>query len=105
MQTKQFLYFKRNSEQKIIAFTGDKMKPDLICKYLGILTDAKIIFEVQLNFVLSKIATAIRLLNFRIVVFKSIVISQFFLSIGFLQTQKPISKRKNGAPANEYLSY
>ena len=43
-----------------IVFWGQEVKPQNHCRYLGIIIDSKLNFNVQLNKVLSKMATAIR---------------------------------------------
>ena len=43
-----------------IVFRGHEIKPQSHCRYLGIMTDSKLNFYVQLNKVLSNMATAIR---------------------------------------------
>ena len=43
-----------------IVFGGQEIKPQSHCRYLGIIIDSKLNFHVQLNKVLSNMATAIR---------------------------------------------
>ena len=77
-----------------IVFRGQEIKPQSHCRYLGIIIDSKLNFHVQLNKVLSNIATAIRsiyLLRFqlplkaRLILFKSLVLSHLTFSALFFQ--------------------
>ena len=43
-----------------IVFRGQEIKPQNYCRYLGIIIDSKLNFHVQLNKVLSNMATAMR---------------------------------------------
>ena len=77
-----------------IIFRGQEIKPQSHCRYLGIIIDSKLNFHVQLNNVLSNMATAIRsiyLLRYqlpleaRLMLFKSLVLSHLTFSALFLQ--------------------
>ena len=77
-----------------IVFRGQEIKPQSHCRYLGIIIDSKLNFHVQLNKVLSNMATAIRsiyLLRYqlplkaRLMLFKSLVLSHLTFSALFFQ--------------------
>ena len=77
-----------------IVFWGQKNKPQSHCRYLGILINSKLNFHVQLNKVLSNMATAIRsiyLLRYqfplkaRLMLLKSLVLSHLTFSALFFQ--------------------
>ena len=77
-----------------IVFRGQEIKTQSHCRYLGIIIDSKLIFHVQLNKVLSNMATSIRsiyLLRYqlpleaRLMLFKSLVLSHLIFSALFIQ--------------------
>ena len=77
-----------------IVFRGQEIKPQSHCRYLGIIIDSKLNFHVQLNKVLSNMATAIRsiyplryqlTLEARLMLFKSLVLSHLTFSALFFQ--------------------
>ena len=77
-----------------IVFRGQEIKSQSHCRYLGIIIDSKLNFHVQLNKVLSNMATAIRsiyLLRYqlpleaRLMLFKSLVLSHLTFSALFFQ--------------------
>ena len=77
-----------------IVFRGQEIKPQSHCRYLSIIIDSKLNFHVQLNKVLSNMATAIRsiyLLRYqlpleaRLMLFKSLVLSHLTFSALFFQ--------------------
>ena len=76
---------------------GQENKPQNHCRYLGIMIDSKLNFHVQLNKVLSNMATAIRSiyliryrlpLKARLMLFKSLVLSHLTFSALFFQNLK-----------------
>ena len=77
-----------------IVFRGQEIKLQSHCRYLGMIVDSKLNFHVQLNKVLSNMATAIRSiyliryqlpLNARLMLFKSLVLSHLTFSALFFQ--------------------
>ena len=77
-----------------IVFRGQEIKSQSHCRYLGITIDSKLNFHVQLNKVLSNMATAIRsiyLLRYQLpleaqlMLFKSLVLSHLSFSAIFFQ--------------------
>ena len=77
-----------------IVFRGQEIKPQSHCRYLDIIIDSKLKFHVQLNKVLSNMATAIRSIYFsryqlpleaRLMLFKSLVLSHLTFSALFFQ--------------------
>ena len=77
-----------------IVFRGQEIKPQSHCRYLGIIIDSKLNFHVQLNKVLSNMATAIwsiYLLSYqlpleaRLMLFKSLVLSHLTFTALFFQ--------------------
>ena len=85
---------KENENFDPIVFRGQEIKPQIQCRYLGIMIDSKLNFHVQLNKVLSNMATAIRsiyLLRYqlplkaRLMLFKSLVLSHLTFSALFFQ--------------------
>ena len=85
---------KENENFGPIAFRGQEIKPQCHCRYLGIIIDYKLNFPVQLNNVLSNMATAIRFiyllryqlpLKARLMLFKSLVFSHLTFSALFFQ--------------------
>ena len=77
-----------------IVFRGQEIKPQIHCRYLGIIIDSKLNFHVQLNNVLSNMATAIRSMYFlryqlpleaQLMLFKSLVLSHLTFSALFFQ--------------------
>ena len=85
---------KENENFGPIVFQGQEIKPQCHCRYLGIIIDSKLNFHVQLNKVLSNMATAIRsiyLLRYqlplkaRLMLFKSLVLSHLTFSALFFQ--------------------
>ena len=51
---------KENENFDPIVFQGQEIKPQSHCRYLGLMIDSKLNFHIQLNKVLSNMATAIR---------------------------------------------
>ena len=77
-----------------MVFRGQEIKPQSHCRYLGIIIDSKLNFHVQLNKVLSNMATAIRSiyhlryqlpLKARLMLFKTLVLSHLTFSALFFQ--------------------
>ena len=94
---------KENENFNSIVYQGQEIKPQNHCRYLidskwlGIMIDSKLNFLVQLNKVLSNMATAIRSiyliryrlpLKARLMLFKSPVLSQLTFSALFCQNLK-----------------
>ena len=88
---------KENENFHPIVYRGQEIKPQIQCRYLGIMIDSKLNFHVQLNKVLSNMATAIRsiyliryrlLLKARLMLFKSLVHSHSTFSALFFQNLK-----------------
>ena len=59
-KTELFFVSKENENFDPIVFRGQENKPQSHCRYLGIMIDSKLNFHVQLNKVLSNMATANR---------------------------------------------
>ena len=87
---------KENQNFGPIVFRGQEIKPQCHCRYLGIIIDSKLNFHVQLNKVLSNMATAIRsiyLLRYqlplkaRLMLFKSLVLSHLTFSAFFSELE------------------
>ena len=88
---------KENENFNPIVYRGQEIKPQSHCRYLGIMIDSKLNFHVQLNKVLSNVATAIRSiylihyrlpLKARLMLFKSLVLSHLTFSTLFFQNLK-----------------
>ena len=88
---------KENEKFNPIVYRGQEIKPQNHCRYLGIMIDSKLNFHVQLNKVLSNMATAIRSiyliryrlpLKARLMLFKSLVLSHLTFSALFFQNLK-----------------
>ena len=88
---------KENENYNPIVYRGQEIKPQSHCRYLGIMIDSKLNFHVQLNKVLSNMATAIRSIYFiryrlplkaRLMLFKSLVLSHLTFSALFFQNLK-----------------
>ena len=88
---------KENENFNPIVYRGQEIKPQSHCRYLGIMIDSKLNFHVQLNKVLSNMATAIRsiyLIRYRLplkaglILFKSLVLSHLTFSALFFQNLK-----------------
>ena len=86
---------KKNKNFDTIIFRGQEIKPPSHCRYLGILTDSNLNFYVQLNEVLSNMATTIRsiyLLRYklplkaRLMLLKSLVLSHLTFSALFFRS-------------------
>ena len=87
-----------------IVFRGQEIKPQNHCRYLGIIIDSNLNFHVQLNKVLSNMATAIRsiyLLRYqlplkaRLMLFKSLVLSHLTFSALFQKLNFSAMQRIN----------
>ena len=85
---------KENENFDPIVFRGQEIRPQSHCRYLGITINSKLNFHVQLNKVLSNMATAIRSiyliryqlpLKARLMLFKSLVLSHLIFSVLFFQ--------------------
>ena len=102
---------KENENFNPIVYRGQEIKPQNHCRYLGITIDSKLNFHVQLNKVLSNMATAIRSiyliryrlpLKARLMLFKSLVLSHltfsalFFQNLNFSEMQR-INRQINWA--------
>ena len=96
-KTEIFRVSKENENFNPIVYRGQEIKPQSHCRYLGIMIDSKLNFHVQLNKVLSNMATAIRsiyliryrlLLKARLMVFKSLVLSHLTFNALFFQNLK-----------------
>ena len=88
---------KKNENFNPLVYRGQEIKPQSHCRYLGIMIDSKLNFHVQLNKVLSNMATAIRSiyhiryrlpLKARFMLFKSLVLSHLTFSALFFQNLK-----------------
>ena len=88
---------KENENFNPIVYRGQKIKPQIHCRYLGIMIDSKLNFHVQLNKFLSNLATAIRSiyliryrlpLKARLMLFKSLVVSHLTFSALFFKNLK-----------------
>ena len=90
-------FFQKNGESKIEQFhyNGIFIEPKTSCRYLGIMIDNNLNFDIQLNKTLTKMANAIRSiylvrhflpLKARIVLFKSLVLSHLNFSAIFFQS-------------------
>ena len=86
---------KENENFDPIVFRGQEIKPQSHCRYLGIMIDSNLNFKVQLNKVLSNMATAIRIiyiiryqlpLKARFMLLKSLVFSQLTFSALLFRT-------------------
>ena len=103
VKTELLCVSKENENFEPIVFRGQEIKPQSHCRYLGIIIDSKLNFHVQLNKVLSNMATAIRsifLLRYqlplkaRLMLFKSLVLSHltfsalFFPNLNFFAMQR-----------------
>ena len=85
---------KENENFHPLVFRGQEIKPQNHCRYLGTKIDSKLNFQVQLKKVLSNTATEIRSISFiryqlplkaRLMLFKSLVLSQLTISSLFIQ--------------------
>ena len=94
---------KENENFNPIVYRGQEIKPKNYCRYLGIMIDSKLNFHVQLNKVLSNMATAIRSiyliryrlpLKARLMLFKSLVLSHLKFSALFFQNLKFSEKQR-----------
>ena len=90
----EIVVFSKNGESKIEQFhyNGILIEPKTSCRYLGIMIDNNLNFDIQLNKTLTKMANAIRSiylvrhflpLKARIVLFKSLVLSHLNFSAFF----------------------
>ena len=88
---------KENENFNPIVHRGQEIKPQSHCRYLGIMIDSKLNFHVQLNKVLSNMATAIRSIHLiryrlplkaRLMLFKSLVLSHLTFSALFFKNMK-----------------
>ena len=88
---------KENENFNPIVYRGQEIKPQSHCRYLGIMIDSKLNFHVELNKVLSNMATAIRSiyliryrlpLKARLMLFNSLVLSHLTFSALFFQNLK-----------------
>ena len=95
---------KENENFDPIVFRGQKNKPQSHCRYLGIIINSKLNFYVQLNKVLSNMATAIRsiyLLRYqfplkaRLMLLKSLVISHLTFSALIFQNLSFSAMQRN----------
>ena len=92
VKTELLCVSKKNESFDPIVFRGQEIKPQSHFRYLGITIDSKLNFHVQLNKVLSNMATAIRSiyliryqcyqlpLKVRLMLFKSLVLSHLTFS-------------------------
>ena len=93
----EIVIFSKNGESKIEQFhyNGIFIEPKTSCRYLGIMIDNNLNFDIQLNKTLTKMANAIRSiylvrhflpLKARIGLFKSLVLSHLNFSAIFFQS-------------------
>ena len=96
-KTEILLVSKENEKFNAIVYRGQEIKPQSHCRYLDIMIDSKLNFHVQLNKVLSNMATAIKsiylirywlLLKARLMLFKSLVLSHLTFNALFFQNLK-----------------
>ena len=66
-KTKLLCLSKEHENFDPIVFRGQEIKPHSHCRYLGIIIDSKLNFHVQLNRILSNMATAIRSIYFYVI--------------------------------------
>ena len=91
----EFFYVSKETENfDPIVFRGQEIMPQNHCKYLIIMIDSKLNFHVQLNKVLSSMATAMTSVNLtryqlplkaRLMLFKPLVLSHLTFSALFFQ--------------------
>ena len=101
----EIVVFSKNGESKIEQFhyNGIFIEPKTSCRYLGIMIDNNLNFDIQLNKTLTKKANAIRSiylvrhflrLKARIVLFKSLVLSHLNFSAIFFQSLSVMSLQR-----------
>ena len=96
------IFSKKNGESKIeqLHYNGNFKEPKISCRYLGMMIDNHLNFDIQLNKILAKMANAIRsiylvshliLLKARMGLFKSLVLSHLHFSAIFFQSLSVMS--------------
>ena len=105
------VFFSKIGESKIeqLHYNGIFIEPKTSCRYLGIIIDNNLIFDIQLNKTLTKMANAIRSiylvrhflpLKARIGLFKSLVLSHLNFSAIFFQSLSVMSLQRVNSQIN-----